>query len=140
MKRIATAFSEPFMVGELSIDVSASVGMSFYPADATDAESLVRNADAAMYRAKELGRLHRTGRTMRHGPLTETTSGPLDEPTLLTVEAAAGMMHLSRPHVLKLIFEQRFNNVLGKDGGILLIPQSEVCRVWSQISGYQECI
>ena len=46
------------------------------------------------------------------------------------------MMQLSRPQVLKLIVEERFNNVLGRDGGILLIPQSEVCRVWSTIAYY----
>lgn len=35
------------------IVVTASIGISLYPTDADDPEALVKNADAAMYRAKE---------------------------------------------------------------------------------------
>ncbi|HET9650623.1 MAG TPA: EAL domain-containing protein, partial [Usitatibacter sp.] len=38
------------------IHVSASIGLALYPDDGSDAETLLKNADAAMYHAKELGR------------------------------------------------------------------------------------
>ena len=46
----------PFTVGSREIVVTGSIGISFYPEDGADAESLVKNADTAMYRAKEHGR------------------------------------------------------------------------------------
>ena len=49
--------------------------------------------------------------------------------SFLTVEAAAGQLRLSRPHVLKLIAEQRFHDVVRHDDGALLIPVNEVNRV-----------
>ena len=49
--------------------------------------------------------------------------------SFLTVEAAAGQLRLSRPHVLKLIAEQRFRDVVRHDDGALLIPVNEVNRV-----------
>jgi len=55
-QKIIEALRVPFQVGERELFVSGSVGMSFYPDDGVDADTLVRNADTAMYRAKEQGR------------------------------------------------------------------------------------
>ncbi len=46
----------PFFVNERELFVTTSIGVSIYPADGADPETLVRNADTAMYRAKEQGR------------------------------------------------------------------------------------
>jgi diguanylate cyclase (GGDEF)-like protein len=46
----------PFEIQERELFVTTSVGISLYPNDGLDAETLVRNADTAMYRAKESGR------------------------------------------------------------------------------------
>ena len=54
--KIIAAFRLPFQTGVGTFHATASIGMSFYPDDSEDAETLVQNADAAMYRAKELGR------------------------------------------------------------------------------------
>jgi diguanylate cyclase (GGDEF)-like protein len=55
--RLIRAISEPITIAEgVVVRVGASVGVSLYPDDATDAEELVRRADVAMYRAKEDGR------------------------------------------------------------------------------------
>ncbi len=46
----------PVLVEDHEIFVSTSVGISIFPGDGTDGESLLANADVAMYRAKDLGR------------------------------------------------------------------------------------
>ncbi len=54
--KIMHALKRPLTVGEREIDCSASIGLSVFPEDGTDYDTLLRNADAAMYRAKEAGR------------------------------------------------------------------------------------
>ncbi len=55
-EKILLAFSTPFKVGALELIVTASIGLAFYPDDGMDPVVLLRNAEAAMYRAKEEGR------------------------------------------------------------------------------------
>ena len=54
--RLLNAFTAPFALSGHEIFMSSSIGISCYPTDATDAETLLKNADAAMYRAKAEGR------------------------------------------------------------------------------------
>lgn len=55
-ERILKAIRNPFALGRHKLHVTASLGIAVYPDDAEDGETLVKNADAAMYRAKESGR------------------------------------------------------------------------------------
>jgi diguanylate cyclase (GGDEF)-like protein/PAS domain S-box-containing protein len=55
-EKIIKAVEQPLSIAGTSIEVSASIGIALYPDDGSDAESLLRNADSAMYRAKEAGR------------------------------------------------------------------------------------
>lgn len=48
--------AQPVRLGDRTLRPACSVGVSLYPQDGEDADTLLRNADAAMYRAKELGR------------------------------------------------------------------------------------
>jgi EAL domain-containing protein (putative c-di-GMP-specific phosphodiesterase class I) len=50
------ALSEPYRIDELELYVSASIGIVTYPDDGTTADDLLKNADTAMYRAKDCGR------------------------------------------------------------------------------------
>lgn len=54
-KRGLDSIAKRFVIDDREIFVSASMGISIYPSDGLDVETLVKNADAAMYRAKELG-------------------------------------------------------------------------------------
>jgi diguanylate cyclase (GGDEF)-like protein/PAS domain S-box-containing protein len=56
MERIRQAIGEPMVVDAGELNTAVSIGVSVYPQDASDAEGLMRAADAAMYRAKTLGR------------------------------------------------------------------------------------
>ncbi len=55
-KRIINAFSEPFIVGDSHVQISVSIGVSLYPYAGETAASLIKNADIAMYSAKENGK------------------------------------------------------------------------------------
>jgi len=55
-QRILGAMSVPFQFEEQELYVKASVGLAIAPYDGEDAETLLKNADAAMYRAKQQGR------------------------------------------------------------------------------------
>jgi diguanylate cyclase (GGDEF)-like protein/PAS domain S-box-containing protein len=55
-RKIQAAISQPLELSGTRIFMSASIGISMFPEDGVDAESLIRNADNAMYRVKELGR------------------------------------------------------------------------------------
>ncbi|HEX6705031.1 MAG TPA: EAL domain-containing protein [Albitalea sp.] len=55
-EKVVRALSQPFMLDSEEVCVSASVGIGLYPTDGDDADTLLRHADTAMYRAKEEGR------------------------------------------------------------------------------------
>lgn len=55
-QRVLEAMGQPFTLDEHELVVTTSIGISMYPADGQNFETLVRNADNAMYRAKEQGR------------------------------------------------------------------------------------
>ncbi len=54
--KILAQISKPIVLDNTEIVVTSSIGISTYPVDGTDADSLLKNADAAMYRAKASGR------------------------------------------------------------------------------------
>jgi diguanylate cyclase (GGDEF)-like protein/PAS domain S-box-containing protein len=55
-KKIIQALEQVLVIGDYPLHVSASIGISVYPEDGRDAETLMKNADAAMYKSKESGR------------------------------------------------------------------------------------
>jgi diguanylate cyclase (GGDEF)-like protein/PAS domain S-box-containing protein len=55
-QKIMAEFDEPFRLEGSDIYVTASIGITLYPNDSLDQDTLIKNADAAMYRAKEAGR------------------------------------------------------------------------------------
>ena len=54
--KLLACFTPPFQAGEHEFFISASIGTSLYPRDGVDVATLVKNADAAMYRSKAKGR------------------------------------------------------------------------------------
>lgn len=56
LERLLLAASEPVHLGNVKLQVSASIGVTFYPQDNVSADQLMRHADQAMYVAKESGK------------------------------------------------------------------------------------
>lgn len=56
--RIVEALGNPFQVGAHQIVLTASIGISVFPFDGVDAQSLLTNADTAMFKVKQGGRNH----------------------------------------------------------------------------------
>lgn len=56
LDRVLNAVSEPIQIDAAVLQVSASIGVSLYPDDNADADTLLRHADQAMYQAKEAGK------------------------------------------------------------------------------------
>ncbi|MEG4516062.1 MULTISPECIES: CHASE2 domain-containing protein [unclassified Microcoleus] len=55
-EKICDAIMQPFILEEHTVSVTTSIGISLYPIDGQEPEMLVKNADVAMYRAKESGK------------------------------------------------------------------------------------
>lgn len=56
VQKIRETVAEPLHIGGHNLEVTCSIGLARYPTDGDCIEDLLRNADAAMYRAKEMGR------------------------------------------------------------------------------------
>lgn len=55
-RKVLDGFRKPFLLGGREFFLTASIGIALYPADGQHADTLLRNADIAMYRAKDQGR------------------------------------------------------------------------------------
>jgi diguanylate cyclase (GGDEF)-like protein len=55
-QKIVDSFCKPFLVDTHQLTVTTSIGIALYPNDGTDEVMLLKNADIAMYQAKQAGR------------------------------------------------------------------------------------
>lgn len=55
-RKILEGFHHPWIIEDNEFHITASIGIAIYPNDGSDAETLIKHADTAMYRAKEQGR------------------------------------------------------------------------------------
>ena len=56
VQKIVDSFCKPFLMDTHQLVVTTSIGIAVYPDDGTDDDILLRNADIAMYQAKQAGR------------------------------------------------------------------------------------
>ena len=84
--RVRAAFASPFYVEGREVFVTTSTGVSIYPFDGTDAETLMKHADAAMYEAKTLGRNN-------HAPYRPAMSAKASERLTLAAELRRAVAH-----------------------------------------------
>ena len=55
-KRVIESLASPFLIEDTEVFITASIGISAYPTDGEDADTLMKEADGAMYEAKQEGR------------------------------------------------------------------------------------
>ena len=89
MQRILHILAEPFHMDDLALNVSASIGLSVFPTDNADPDTLLRHADQAMYVAKQTGRNRYHVFDLRQDLEREST-----HQTLLRVRQAIGNQEL----------------------------------------------
>lgn len=58
VEKVVNSFAEPFQLLDNEVYIKTSIGISLYPEDGTAAETLIKNADAAMYKSKEKSGTH----------------------------------------------------------------------------------
>jgi diguanylate cyclase (GGDEF)-like protein/PAS domain S-box-containing protein len=56
LQKVLSTVSRPIVMNNRELDVTGSIGVSLYPHDGRDTQTLLKNSEAAMHRAKELGR------------------------------------------------------------------------------------
>ena len=56
VEKAITLFREPWMIGDIELNVTTSIGVVVFPDDANTEKTLMKKADMAMYKSKELGR------------------------------------------------------------------------------------
>lgn len=79
-RKLMSAFSKPFKAEGREVFVSLSIGISLFPFDGRDVDTIVKNADAAMYAAKESGR---NRFCMWHEGLAQASAARMDLETSL---------------------------------------------------------
>ncbi|MEK6265614.1 MAG: EAL domain-containing protein, partial [Clostridium sp.] len=55
-KALLSLFDKPFEIDDKQMYITASIGVALYPKDGNDTSTILKNADSAMYKAKELGK------------------------------------------------------------------------------------
>jgi PAS domain S-box-containing protein len=106
MQRIADAFKQGFKIDGHQLFTTASIGVAIFPDDGADVETLLRNSDTAMYKAKESGK---NGHQFFTVSMNQEASDRLLLETRLRNALDAGQFHLAyQPQV-----DIRTNEVIG---------------------------
>ncbi len=105
--RILAALAAPFALDLHQIYVTASVGVSLYPHDAGDVQSLTRNADAAMYSAKNRGK-----------NATACFTAEMDQQARRRLRVESDLRRALDREELQLVYQPQIRlDALGADGG-----------------------
>jgi two-component system CheB/CheR fusion protein len=105
--RIANAMLPPYAIGRQNVYPSASVGICLYPTDGLDPETLLKNADSAMYQAKDGGK-------RSHHFFTDELKRVADERLKLELELRGAIEH----NELYLVYQPQIDIASGKLVGV----------------------
>lgn len=154
---ILTRLSEPFLLGEEMAYITTSIGITLYPDDAIEIDALLKNADQAMYAAKQMGRnrcsyftpsMQETAQTrMRLArDLRSALSGnefrvyyqPIIELTTGHIHKAEALIRWQHPQ-LGLISPAKFipvaeeTSLINEIGDLVFLEASRQCQLWRKL-------
>lgn len=109
-QKLIALFDEPFFINGHELRVGASIGVSMYPQDASDTETLLRLADIAMYRAKQGGENNEGGYAYYSEEMNRNTLN------LLRIET--GLLHAFEYNELLLHYQPKINLTEGLITGV----------------------
>jgi len=155
-QKLSESMRRPFRLRGQDVHVSASGGISIYPDDGQDAESMLTNADVAMYRAKQQGRDNfqmyspsMTQKALEQGALAEKLRGALAsnqmalyyQPTLDLatgrIVGAEALLRWQHPE-LGLVFPKDFLSLADFTGLILSLGPWALERACAQVRDWQK--
>jgi two-component system CheB/CheR fusion protein len=106
-RRIAETMQRPHLIGRQTVYPSASVGICLYPNDGRDAETLLKNADSAMYQAKDGGK-------STHHFFTDELRHAADE----RLKIETGLRDAVLKNELFLLYQPQIDIVSGRLAGV----------------------
>lgn len=112
--RIIDEISEPFFFNSVEVYVSASVGISIFPQDGDDYDTLLSNADSAMYLSKKIGK-------STYQFFTKELREAMLEKTLLEMELRQAL----KKGQLSLHYQPQFNTKTGQLKGLEALARWE---------------
>jgi diguanylate cyclase len=106
-ERVQRALRVPFRLGKHEMVVSTSVGITVYPDDASPPDDLLRHADQAMYRAKELGR-----------DQAQFYSGEMNDRAQRRLQLEAELRHALERNEFELLYQPKAEIASGRVSGV----------------------
>ncbi|MBF0170036.1 MAG: EAL domain-containing protein [Nitrospinae bacterium] len=152
--KILDALSQPFMIDHHTIHLSASIGVTLFPEDGLNIETLLKNADSAMYSAKSAGRntsryftkdlqeaaerYHRLTNDMRNALLNEEFSvvyQPIVDLHARTIVGAEALLRWEHPKVgfippLEFIAVAEETGLIGELGAFVAKTACQAALEW----------
>lgn len=106
-QKLLNIFNQSFQINEHELRISCSIGIALYPSDGSDFETLYKNADTAMYRAKQDGRNN-------FNFFTEE----MQKYSLRTLELGNALRHVLVRNELQLYYQPQFSTQSKKIIGV----------------------
>jgi diguanylate cyclase len=106
-ERVQRALQTPVQVGKHEIVISTSIGITVYPDDASPPDDLLRHADQAMYRAKELGR-----------DQVQFYSAEMNDQAQRRLQLEAELRHALDRHEFELVWQPKADLASGRISGV----------------------
>lgn len=105
--KILCSMEYPFYIGEQELFVTCSIGIAIYPRDCKDAESLIKKADTALYRAKDMGRNN-----------FQTYNETMGSHALERMAMESSLRHVLERNELRVYYQPQVNLLTGKVVGV----------------------